>query len=151
MGGRVPVSVIAELLGDDGPLASSVPGFFPRKEQQLMAEATAATIAAKETLIVEAGTGTGKTFAYLMPALQSGIYYTGHSIMHMIQLSILLGHVFIDFSPVFSTMHHNAEYCGLCYTNHIFVSNIYMCAGINKSSECQGGKFLLKISVCNEQ
>ena len=37
-----------------------------------MAEATAETIAARETLIVEAGTGTGKTFAYLMPALQSG-------------------------------------------------------------------------------
>lgn len=37
-----------------------------------MAEATAETIAANETLIVEAGTGTGKTFAYLMPALQSG-------------------------------------------------------------------------------
>ena len=37
-----------------------------------MAEATAAIIAANATLIVEAGTGTGKTFAYLMPALQSG-------------------------------------------------------------------------------
>jgi len=49
-----------------------VPGFFPRKEQQLMAAATADTIASSKTLIVEAGTGTGKTFAYLMPALQSG-------------------------------------------------------------------------------
>ncbi|MGB5177185.1 MAG: ATP-dependent DNA helicase [Gammaproteobacteria bacterium] len=66
------MSVIAELLGGDGPLAASVPGFFPRKEQQQMAEATAAAIATNETLIVEAGTGTGKTFAYLMPALQSG-------------------------------------------------------------------------------
>ena len=37
-----------------------------------MAQATADTIAAGETLVVEAGTGTGKTFAYLMPALQSG-------------------------------------------------------------------------------
>jgi ATP-dependent DNA helicase DinG len=66
------VSVIAELLGTNGPLADAVPGFSQRKEQQLMAEATAETIAANETLIVEAGTGTGKTFAYLMPALQSG-------------------------------------------------------------------------------
>ena len=66
------MSGIAELLGETGPLADSVPGFFPRKEQQLMAAATADTIAAKKTLIVEAGTGTGKTFAYLMPALQSG-------------------------------------------------------------------------------
>jgi ATP-dependent DNA helicase DinG len=66
------VSVIAELLGTNGPLADAVPGFSQRREQQLMAEATAETIAANETLIVEAGTGTGKTFAYLMPALQSG-------------------------------------------------------------------------------
>ncbi|MEN8206522.1 MAG: ATP-dependent DNA helicase [Pseudomonadota bacterium] len=66
------MSGISELLGDTGPLAACVPGYFPRKEQQLMAEATADTIAANETLIVEAGTGTGKTFAYLMPALQSG-------------------------------------------------------------------------------
>ena len=66
------MSGITELLGDTGPLADCVPGFFPRKEQQLMAAATAETIAANETLIVEAGTGTGKTFAYLMPALQSG-------------------------------------------------------------------------------
>ncbi|HDN69559.1 MAG TPA: ATP-dependent DNA helicase [Gammaproteobacteria bacterium] len=66
------MSGIAELLGETGPLADSVPGFFPRKEQQLMAAATADTIASSKTLIVEAGTGTGKTFAYLMPALQSG-------------------------------------------------------------------------------
>jgi len=38
-----------------------------------MAEATADTLATSTTLIVEAGTGTGKTFAYLMPALQSGM------------------------------------------------------------------------------
>ena len=66
------MSGIVELLGETGPLADSVPGFFPRKEQQLMAAATADTIASSKTLIVEAGTGTGKTFAYLMPALQSG-------------------------------------------------------------------------------
>jgi ATP-dependent DNA helicase DinG len=66
------VTGIADLLGDAGPLADCVPGFFPRKEQQQMAVATADTIAANTTLIVEAGTGTGKTFAYLMPALQSG-------------------------------------------------------------------------------
>jgi ATP-dependent DNA helicase DinG len=66
------VSVITDLLGNTGPLAGSVPGFSRRKEQQLMAEATADTLAANAILIVEAGTGTGKTFAYLMPALQSG-------------------------------------------------------------------------------
>ncbi len=63
---------ITELLGSEGPLADCLPGFSPRAEQQRMAEATAAAISMQETLIVEAGTGTGKTFAYLMPVLQSG-------------------------------------------------------------------------------
>jgi ATP-dependent DNA helicase DinG len=62
---------ITGLLGSDGPLAASLPGFSPRLEQQQMAEAVAAAIAAREHLVVEAGTGTGKTFAYLLPALQS--------------------------------------------------------------------------------
>ncbi len=66
------MSEITELLETNGPLAGVVPGFSQRREQQLMAEATAETIAARDTLIVEAGTGTGKTFAYLIPALQSG-------------------------------------------------------------------------------
>jgi len=66
------MSDIAELLGSEGPLADRLQGFSPRAEQQRMAEATAAAISMQETLIVEAGTGTGKTFAYLMPALQSG-------------------------------------------------------------------------------
>ena len=66
------MSGLAELLGETGPLKDCVRGFSPRIEQQQMAEATAETIAANSTLIVEAGTGTGKTFAYLMPALLSG-------------------------------------------------------------------------------
>lgn len=66
------MSGLAELLGETGPLKDCVRGFSPRIEQQQMAEATADTIAANSTLIVEAGTGTGKTFAYLMPALLSG-------------------------------------------------------------------------------
>jgi ATP-dependent DNA helicase DinG len=66
-------SEITELLGATGPLAELLPGFAPRVEQQRMAEATAAAIAGRGKLIVEAGTGTGKTFAYLMPALRSGL------------------------------------------------------------------------------
>jgi ATP-dependent DNA helicase DinG len=64
---------ITALLGSDGPLAASLPGFSPRPEQQQMAEAVAAAIAGREHLVVEAGTGTGKTFAYLLPALLSGL------------------------------------------------------------------------------
>lgn len=63
----------AELLGPDGPLAEQVPGFAPRLAQQRMAEAVSAALADAETLIVEAGTGTGKTFAYLVPALLAGM------------------------------------------------------------------------------
>ncbi len=62
----------AGLLGPDGPLARQTPGFAPRLPQQQMAQAVEATLEAGGTLIVEAGTGTGKTFAYLIPALRAG-------------------------------------------------------------------------------
>lgn len=60
------------LLGPDGPFAREVPGFAAREAQQLMAEAVEEAIADRQVLIAEAGTGTGKTFAYLVPALLSG-------------------------------------------------------------------------------
>jgi ATP-dependent DNA helicase DinG len=63
---------LTELFGPTGPLARSLPGYAPRDEQLAMAEHVAAALAGRETLIVEAGTGTGKTFAYLVPALVSG-------------------------------------------------------------------------------
>ncbi|MEZ5580196.1 MAG: ATP-dependent DNA helicase [Candidatus Competibacteraceae bacterium] len=62
----------AELLGPHGLLARQVPGFAPRLPQQQMAEAVAAALEEGDTLVVEAGTGTGKTYAYLIPALLSG-------------------------------------------------------------------------------
>ena len=61
-----------ELLGPDGPFAREVPNFTPRDCQQAMAEAVEEAIADGHSLIAEAGTGTGKTFAYLVPALLSG-------------------------------------------------------------------------------
>jgi ATP-dependent DNA helicase DinG len=62
----------ADLLGPEGPFAREVPNFAPRESQQRMAEAVEAAIADRQMLIAEAGTGTGKTFAYLVPALVSG-------------------------------------------------------------------------------
>ncbi|PPE72983.1 ATP-dependent DNA helicase [Solimonas fluminis] len=62
----------AALLGADGPLAASLPQFTPRLPQQEMAEAVEQALRHDHTLIVEAGTGTGKTYAYLVPALMSG-------------------------------------------------------------------------------
>jgi ATP-dependent DNA helicase DinG len=60
------------LLGADGPFAREVPNFAPRETQQRMADAVTETIESGDPLVVEAGTGTGKTFAYLVPALLSG-------------------------------------------------------------------------------
>src|SRR5215468_10714186 len=67
-----PLASASELLGPDGPFAQEVPNFTPRDCQQQMADAVEEAIADSQMLIVEAGTGTGKTFAYLVPALQSG-------------------------------------------------------------------------------
>ncbi len=56
----------------DGPLSAAIDGFTPRPAQQEMADAVAGAMSSCGRLMVEAGTGTGKTFAYLVPALLSG-------------------------------------------------------------------------------
>ena len=63
---------LEDIFGHDGPLERALPDFRVRRQQLRMAERVAASIAARESLAVEAGTGTGKTFAYLVPALLSG-------------------------------------------------------------------------------
>ena len=60
------------MLGADGPFARELPNFAPRATQQRMADAVSLAIEDGGTLVAEAGTGTGKTFAYLVPALLSG-------------------------------------------------------------------------------
>lgn len=62
----------ADVLGQQGLLARYIAGFTPRASQLAMAMAIEEALVKRETLIVEAGTGTGKTFAYLVPALLSG-------------------------------------------------------------------------------
>jgi ATP-dependent DNA helicase DinG len=61
-----------EILGEEGPLARAVPGFRPRVAQQQLAAHVARCIEERGWLVAEAGTGIGKTFAYLVPALLSG-------------------------------------------------------------------------------
>jgi ATP-dependent DNA helicase DinG len=61
-----------DVFGLGGPLARALPGYAFRPEQAAMAKAVGQALARLEPLIVEAGTGTGKTFAYLVPALLSG-------------------------------------------------------------------------------
>lgn len=55
----------------DGALAQAIKGFKPREPQRQMAQAVTEAINFKQELVVEAGTGTGKTFAYLAPALRA--------------------------------------------------------------------------------
>ena len=63
---------VQEFFSSQGSLAKVIPGYSPRAAQVEMAEAVAQSITDKEHVIVEAGTGTGKTFAYLVPAILSG-------------------------------------------------------------------------------
>jgi len=56
----------------EGPLSTVISGYQPRAAQLEMADAIADAIESKQNLIAEAGTGTGKTFAYLAPAILSG-------------------------------------------------------------------------------
>src|SRR5499427_7118448 len=55
-----------------GPLSKWHPNFEFRAGQQEMAEAVESALADKKHLLVDAGTGTGKTLAYLVPAILSG-------------------------------------------------------------------------------
>ena len=65
-------SSIEAVLGEGGIFETKLPYFKPRPQQLDLAQAIADCILDKDILIAEAGTGTGKTFAYLIPALLSG-------------------------------------------------------------------------------
>ncbi len=63
---------LESLFAADGPLARAIPGYRLRDLQVAMAREVLGAIEANRLLVAEAGTGTGKTFAYLAPALLSG-------------------------------------------------------------------------------
>jgi ATP-dependent DNA helicase DinG len=63
---------LEQVFSESGPLARAVPGYKYRKQQLAMAEAIREAIESCGVLVAEAGTGTGKTFAYLVPAMLSG-------------------------------------------------------------------------------
>ncbi len=63
---------IPDVLAPTGSLAAAIPHYEDRPEQRAMSAAVARAIADDRPLLVEAGTGTGKTLAYLVPALESG-------------------------------------------------------------------------------
>ncbi|MCB2070857.1 MAG: ATP-dependent DNA helicase, partial [Ottowia sp.] len=62
-------ALVARALAPDGPLAGRDAGWRPREGQLAMARAVAGRIERGGALVVEAATGVGKTFAYLVPAL----------------------------------------------------------------------------------
>ncbi len=62
-----------DIFSAEGPLRHALPQFTPRAAQRDMAERVALALRDRETLVIEAGTGVGKTFAYLVPALTSGL------------------------------------------------------------------------------
>ncbi|MGQ0700303.1 MAG: ATP-dependent DNA helicase [Panacagrimonas sp.] len=64
--------MIEEWFGPDGPLARNIPGFRSREVQARMAAEVADALEQSDLRLIEAGTGTGKTFAYLVPALIAG-------------------------------------------------------------------------------
>jgi ATP-dependent DNA helicase DinG len=70
--GGSAVQRVAEVLGPRGLVAAALPGYEARPGQLAMAERIAEAIDRDDRLFVEAGTGTGKTLAYLVPALLSG-------------------------------------------------------------------------------
>lgn len=63
---------LEQLFSAEGACAAALPGWRSRPQQLAMAEAVERAIAARRVLLAEAGTGTGKTLAYLIPALLSG-------------------------------------------------------------------------------
>lgn len=65
-------AAVEQAFGPHGPLAQHNPGYTPRGGQLRMALAVADTLERRGCLVVEAGTGIGKTFGYLVPALLSG-------------------------------------------------------------------------------
>lgn len=66
------MTALTTFFSANGGLAKAVRGYLPRQAQLEMAQAIEAAIQSKQNLIAEAGTGTGKTFAYLVPAILSG-------------------------------------------------------------------------------
>lgn len=65
-------SAVQQAFAATGSLAQADPGYTEREVQSHMAQAVAEAIDARTTLVAEAGTGVGKTFAYLVPTLLSG-------------------------------------------------------------------------------
>jgi len=90
---------VAGILAEGGRVARLLPAYEVRPQQVEMAEAVAAAFEKGEHLIVEAGTGVGKSFAYLVPAIQRVMQHGGRVVVstHTIALQEQLFHKDIPF------------------------------------------------------
>jgi DNA polymerase-3 subunit epsilon/ATP-dependent DNA helicase DinG len=70
---RIDLEAVARSLAPDGPLAARLPGYEARQEQAVMAQLVADALNTSSQLLVEAGTGTGKSLAYLLPAAMRAV------------------------------------------------------------------------------
>lgn len=91
---------VADWLAPDGLLAGRLPAYEPRSQQKEMADAVAEAFARPHHLAVEAGTGVGKTFAYLLPAIEHVLSHPESKVVvstHTIALQEQLVHKDIPF------------------------------------------------------
>src|SRR5579875_3902771 len=72
---------LASILGPDGLIAQKLPHYEPRSQQLRMADAVAEAIAESRHLMVEAGTGVGKSFAYLVPAIFAAVAHRNYRVV----------------------------------------------------------------------
>lgn len=66
------INKVLHAFSESGSLSQNIQGFRPRQAQIEMAQAVNSALNSAKSAVIEAGTGTGKTFAYLVPALLSG-------------------------------------------------------------------------------
>ncbi len=78
----------ADFLGPSGPIAAALPGYEVRPEQLAMAEAVETAARSNRHLLVEAGTGVGKSFAYLVPALIQATEQSGPAVISTYTISL---------------------------------------------------------------
>ena len=71
-GSRDPRTDLQDIFDTTGSLARALKGFVPRRQQLHMAQRVADALDERRMLVIEAGTGTGKTFGYLVPVLHVG-------------------------------------------------------------------------------
>jgi ATP-dependent DNA helicase DinG len=84
---------VHEAFRPGGALAATLPGFEPRPEQSALAAAVERALLTGEHLVAEAGTGTGKSLAYLLPALESGQRVVVATATKALQEQLLAGEV----------------------------------------------------------